>query len=76
MAIKVANPAPAAPIFKPKGRIKNGSRMIFSRQPLIAPILAIIERPSARRIKLNRIFIMPGTAPRQTVQNIYCFVTS
>ncbi len=44
----VASPAPDAPRFSPQGRMKNGSRIIFSRQPLMVPMLAWREKPSER----------------------------
>ena len=37
---KVAKPAPAAPIFRPQGRIKTGSSRIFRKQPLMVPMPA------------------------------------
>ena len=45
---KVARPAPAAPMWKPQGRMKMGSRMMLSRQPLMVPMLAWREAPSDR----------------------------
>ena len=45
---KVANPAPAAPMSNPQGRIKMGSRMMFKRHPLMVPMLACKADPSAR----------------------------
>ena len=45
---KVAKPAPAAPIPKPQGMMKTGSSTMFSRQPLMVPMLACMVEPSAR----------------------------
>ena len=45
--IKVAQPAPAAPMSSPHGITSIGSSTILSRQPLIVPTLAWSEAPSA-----------------------------
>ena len=37
---KVASPAPSAPMPRPQGMMKKGSRMIFRMQPLMVPTLA------------------------------------
>ena len=47
---KVASPAPSAPMPSPQGRIKTGSSTMFSRQPLMVPMLACSAAPSARTI--------------------------
>ena len=43
-------PAPAAPILRPQGMMKIGSKAMFSRQPLMAPMLAWRDAPSERTI--------------------------
>ena len=44
----VASPAPAAPILKPQGKIKIGSRIMFRKHPLMVHMLAWRESPSDR----------------------------
>ena len=70
MLKNVARPAPAAPMFKPQGRMKMGSRIIFSTQPLMVPMLAWTEAPSLRTIWPWTTFKIAGMAPQVTVQNI------
>ena len=48
LEMQVARPAPVAPMWKPQGRIKMGSRMMLSRHPLMVPMLAWREAPSER----------------------------
>ena len=68
---KVARPAPAAPICSPQGRIKIGSRRMFRRHPLIVPMLACKEEPSALTRYARTTFRMAGTAPQVTVHFKY-----
>lgn len=66
---QVAQPAPAAPRFKPHGRMKIGSSTMFSRQPHMVPMLACSEEPSARTRYASTTFKMDGAEPSSTVQN-------
>ncbi len=45
---KVASPDPAAPMPSPQGMINIGSSTMFSRHPLMVPMLAWKEAPSER----------------------------
>ena len=67
---KVASPAPAAPIFRPQGRMKMGSRIMLRKQPLMVPMLAWRELPSARTSWAMTTLRMAGAAPQVTVQYI------
>ena len=72
LEIKVAKPAPAAPILNPQGKTKIGSRIIFRAQPLIVPMLAWSEEPSDRTIYAITTFKIAGAAPKFTVHFMYC----
>ena len=70
MPRKVASPAPAAPISRPQGRMKIGSRIMFRTHPLMVPILAWKVAPSDRTMYAMTTFRIAGTAPQQTVHCI------
>ena len=57
----VAMAAPAAPWFNPK--IKIGSKMIFTMEPIIDPANDWTANPSVLRILLGTMLKMIDTAP-------------
>ena len=57
----VAMAAPAAPWFNPK--IKIGSKMIFTMEPIIDPAIDWTANPSVLRILLGTMLKMIDTAP-------------
>ena len=59
----VAMAAPAAPWFNPK--IKIGSKMIFTMEPIIDPAIDWTANPSVLRILLGTMLKMIDTAPNR-----------
>ena len=74
LEIKVARPAPAAPMFSPQGRMKIGSSTMLRIQPDMVPMLAWTADPSLRTSCPCTTFRMVGAAPQVTTQYIYSMV--
>ena len=60
----------------PHGRMKNGSRIIFRIHPLIVPMLACNDAPSALTIYPMTTFKIVGIAPHTTAQFMYTAVAA
>ena len=71
MALEIIVAIAAPAISSPMGKMKMGSRMMFSTPPRASPKLACAECPSERTRCASTWLSTLGTAPIQTVQIRY-----